>query len=108
MTVKEIFETKIPEGLKERAEKANKINSVYAFCITGDDGGDWIVDLTKPDGGEVRAGKEEAQCTITVADSDFVDIVTGKLNGQMAFMAGKLKVAGDMGLAMKLQVILGG
>jgi putative sterol carrier protein len=39
--------------------------------------------------------------------SDFVDMINGKLNGQMAFMTGKLKVAGDMGLAMKLQTLLG-
>jgi hypothetical protein len=30
-------------------------------------------------------------------------MVNGKLNGQMAFMTGKLKIAGDMGLALKLQ-----
>ena len=78
MTVKEIFEEKIPEGLKEREEKASKINSVYQFCITGDGGGDWVVDLTKL---EVREGKEEAQCTITVGDQDFVDIVTTMPSG---------------------------
>ena len=30
------------------------------------------------------------------------DMVTGKLSGQMAFMSGKLKLKGDMGLAMKI------
>jgi sterol carrier protein 2 len=34
---------------------------------------------------------------------DYVDRITGKLNGQMAFMSGKLKISGDMGLAMKMQ-----
>ena len=38
-------------------------------------------------------------------DADFVDLATGKLDGT-AFMSGKLKVRGDMGLAMKLQGIL--
>ena len=56
----------------------------------------------------VAAGtKAGANCTIEMKDGDFVDIVTGKLNGQMAFMTGKLKIKGDMGLAMKLQKILG-
>ena len=45
--------------------------------------------------------------TITVSAEDFVAIKTGELNGQMAFMQGKLKIAGDMGLAMKLQKLLG-
>ena len=41
--------------------------------------------------------------TITMAASDYLDMVNGKLNPQMAFMSGKLKIAGDMGLAMKMQ-----
>jgi putative sterol carrier protein len=34
---------------------------------------------------------------------DFVDMREGKANGQQLFFAGKLKIEGDMGLAMKLQ-----
>jgi putative sterol carrier protein len=41
-----------------------------------------------------------------MADTDFVDLATGKLDGTAAFMSGKLKIKGDMGLAMKLQSIL--
>jgi putative sterol carrier protein len=41
--------------------------------------------------------------TMTMAAQDYVDMINGKLNGQMAFMSGKLKMAGDMGLAMKMQ-----
>jgi len=39
--------------------------------------------------------------------SDYLDMVNGKLNGQMAFMTGKLKIAGDMGLALRLQSLFG-
>ncbi len=38
---------------------------------------------------------------------DFKEIATGKLNPQMAFMMGKLRVAGDMSVAMQLGSILG-
>jgi putative sterol carrier protein len=34
-----------------------------------------------------------------------VDMSHGKLNGQMAFMTGKLKLKGDMGLAMRLATL---
>ena len=39
---------------------------------------------------------------------DFVDIISEKLNAQMAFLQGRLKVAGDMSLALKLGTILKG
>jgi len=35
-------------------------------------------------------------------EKDFVDLMTGKINGQSAFMGGKLKIKGNMGMAMKL------
>ena len=48
-----------------------------------------------------------ADCTVHVAIEDFKQIVSGDLNPQMAFMSGKLRVEGDMSLAMQLGSILG-
>lgn len=106
-SAKEIFEQKIPEKLEKNAAKIEGINAIYEFNITGDKGGTWSLDLS----GDNRAVKEgstgSANCTITMADSDFSDLIDGSLNPQMAFMGGKLKVSGDMGLALKLGNILG-
>ena len=52
---------------------------------------------------EVQMGAHASpNITITMKESDYLDMVNGKLNGQMAFMSGKLKIAGDMGLALRL------
>jgi putative sterol carrier protein len=48
-----------------------------------------------------------ADCTVKVTMSDFLDIASGKQNPQMAFMMGKLKIEGDMGIAMQLGKIIG-
>lgn len=51
---------------------------------------------------------EKADATLTMASEDFVALTKGQLNPMNAFMSGKIKVAGDMGLVMKLQSLLTG
>ncbi|MCA9774372.1 MAG: SCP2 sterol-binding domain-containing protein [Myxococcales bacterium] len=103
--VSDIMDNRIGAGINENPENAKKINAIYKFNITGDGGGTWLVNMKDKPG--VTTGDGTADCTITMAAADFIDLVNGKLNGQMAFMSGKLKIAGDMGLAMKLQKLLG-
>ena len=88
-------------------DKAKKINSTYLFDIGGDTGGKWFADLTKPEGPWIEKKDGEAKCTITVPKAeDWVAIASGKMNPTSAFMQGKIKVKGDMSLAMKLQSLL--
>ncbi len=105
-SVKEIFERHMPDRFKDKPDLVAKINAVYQFNISGPAGGQWSVDCTSQ-AAVISAGTAPApKCTVTCADTDFLNIVNGKLNPQMAFMSGKLKIQGDMGLAMKLQQIL--
>jgi putative sterol carrier protein len=106
-TPKSYFEEKIARKLVDKPETSKAVNSIYEFNITGENGGVWTVDLTK-EPGTVQAGSTgNAKCTVTCAAGDFMNIVSGKMNPQMAFMSGKLKIKGDMGLAMKLQKVIG-
>ncbi len=97
------------EELKTRIspDKIKGMNATYQWDITGDGGGKWFVKLA--DGAvDIQAGQAEGpNITITISDENYLDLVSGKLNGQMAFLTGKLKIQGDMTLAMKLQSILG-
>ena len=87
------------------ATAASGVNATYQFDLTGDDGGTWHVKIA--DGAcDVQDGAaESANITITMAASDYLDMINGKLNPQMAFMGGKLKIKGDMSLALKMQQI---
>ena len=107
MTSKDILETEIPNVLKQKPELAKDINSVIHFNVTGDNGGTWTLDLTKPDNWVSTGANGEPKMTITVSNADFVAIREKKLNAQMAAMQGKLKFKPmDMGLAMKLAKLL--
>lgn len=58
------------------------------------------------DGDGVRAGDEDAECTLTADEDTFRGIIAGEINPTAAFMGGKLTVDGDMGTAMKLGAAL--
>ena len=71
----------------------------------GEPGSVFIDGKSSPNAVSDGAGKN-ADCTITVSLETFEKMVKGELDGTSAFMQGKLRVAGDMGLAMKLGPIL--
>lgn len=107
MTAKSILEQDIPEVLRNKPELAKDINAVIHFNITGDGGGTWTMDLTKPEGWVTEGAQGTPKMTITCSDQDFVKIRQKALNAQMAAMQGKLKFKPmDMGLAMKLGKLL--
>ncbi|MBX7149359.1 SCP2 sterol-binding domain-containing protein [bacterium] len=106
LTGEQIFNEKIAQKLKDNGDKATSINAIYEFKLTGGSSDVWTLDLTQAGGKISKGSSGKAQCTVTIAESDLSDIVEKKLNPQMAFMSGKLKVAGDMGLALKLGNVL--
>lgn len=92
---------------KVNKDKIKGMNAIYQWDITGDNGGKWNVVL-KDDNVAVNEGAAASpNITLTLDSQNFMDLVTGKLNGQMAFLTGKLKIQGDMTLAMKLQSVIG-
>ena len=100
--VKEIF-GQMPTNFN--ADAAKGMNSVIQFNLSGDGGGNWHVVINEGACSVNEGSHASPNMTMTMAAQDYVDMISGKLNGQMAFMSGKLKIAGDMGLAMKMQTL---
>jgi putative sterol carrier protein len=97
MTVQEFFDT-----LPERVDPAKTagMNNTYVFDV--EDAGTWTVKVV--DGAvQVSEGAEDADCTISASEETFGKIVAGESNATSAYMTGKLKIAGDIGAALKLQ-----
>lgn len=66
-------------------------------------GGDGVIHV---DGSTVTNDNGPADCTLTLSKADFEAMARKELDPTMAFMSGRLKIAGDMGVAMKLQPVL--
>jgi len=100
MTIAELFE-QMPSVFNPAA--AAGLNKTFQWNITGDEAGVWAFKINNGQGEVIPGGVEKPDVTFTISDKDWLAITEGKLDGMNAFMTGKLKVSGDMMLAMKLQ-----
>ncbi|KAJ2376569.1 hypothetical protein GGI05_006988, partial [Coemansia sp. RSA 2603] len=91
-----------------------KTNAIFQIDLKGPEGvKSWVLNL-KPGAtgadivlpGTAAQNKKNAGVTLILSDSDFVDLAAGKITGQSAFMAGKLKSKGNVMLALKLESVL--
>jgi putative sterol carrier protein len=103
-SVKEIFDN-LDEGFQPN--KAEGVDAIFQFDLTGDNGGQYWVKVADKKA-EVHEGAHASPTmTLTSAASDYIALVNGELAPMTAFMQGKIKVNGDMGLALKLQAMFG-
>ncbi|EST05291.1 SCP2 sterol-binding domain protein [Kalmanozyma brasiliensis GHG001] len=109
---KALFE-QIENGLKEMDDKEKKdiqkkTNGVFEMHVKNSGGEELVYTIDLKKNAEAYEGKAKgkADVTINLADDTFMDLADGKVNGQKAFMSGKLKVKGNIMLATKLDNVL--
>jgi putative sterol carrier protein len=105
MTTKEIF-SQMQRRMDANPTKLAEIKAVFQFDIGGTDPGIYFVAIDNGKGVVSEGTYASPDITLTMSSDDFGDLVEGRLDGVTAFMGGKLKVKGDMMLAMRLQSLL--
>lgn len=103
----ELFSNYFPRLIKERLEGFRALNCVCKILVSGEEGGVWTFDLTKP-GGSVRAEDSDAICTIGVSTEVLKDIISGKVTALEAFQTGLIGASGDRRMAINFGRLLFG
>ena len=89
----------IADQLKPKVESAG-----FDRSVKFDTGGDGVIVI---DGATISTTDGPADCTIKLSLDDLKDLNSGDLNPTMAFMTGKIKIEGDMSVAMALSSLMG-
>lgn len=93
---------KILEGVSSQAANVAPLGARLKFVL-----GDDVIYIDGTGGSNVVSQNDgEADCTISTDAETFNKLKNGELNPMMAVMSGKVKIKGDMGLAMKLQSLI--
>ncbi len=88
---------------KMTPDKTEGMTASFQFNVDGDDSKNHFVKIVGGKG-EVGAGTvDNPTIVMTATEADWLALVNGDLNGQTAFLTGKLKIQGDVTLAMKLE-----
>ena len=93
----------ITEKLRTRVGDDSGLGATVKFDLGGD-GVIFLDGASSPN--TVSNDNADADCTIVISKDDFETVLAGDLDPTTAFMMGKLKVEGDMEIAMKLSSVL--
>jgi putative sterol carrier protein len=101
-TIKEFFQL-LPDRLD--SDVAEDLDAVYQFDLSGAQGGQYI--LTIREGAcQIAEGLHTApHVVLSMAGEDCLKVLTGQLSGPAAAMSGRIKISGDIGLAMQLRAL---
>ena len=95
------------EEITSRIKEKVGANSGLDATVKFDLGGDGVIFVDgKSSPNSVSNEDKDADCTITMSRENFEKLVAGDLDPTTAYMFGKLKIAGSMGVAMKLSKVL--
>ena len=96
-TVEDYVNT-LPQRLK--ADKVEGWNSTFHFEVTGENSGEWTINIENGKCGVSKGKIGTADCTVKMKDNTYIGIELGTINPQVAFMMGKIQIS-NIGEMMK-------
>ncbi|KFI23873.1 sulfotransferase [Nitrosococcus oceani] len=105
--VREIFRTYFPDLLKKRMKNFPSLNCTCKMLVSGEGGGVWTFDLTKP-GGEVREEDIDTVCTIGLSSDVLKNMLAGNIKPLDAYQKGLVGAFGDIRMAINFGRLLFG
>lgn len=104
LTPKHIFEHELVEKVKKHQKDIEGAKGKVEFDIDGPNGGQWTLDMTKK--GAITVGSaKHADLKVFIKEDDLIALMEGSLSPMKAFISGKIKFEGDIGLGMRLSKI---
>lgn len=91
---------------KVSPENAGDIDATIQFDLSGDDGGQFYLVIANGTAEAHEGTADSPKMTLKASTEDWYQVMTGEMKAMNAFMTGKIKITGDMGLAMKMQPML--
>ncbi|MGA2386055.1 MAG: SCP2 sterol-binding domain-containing protein [Candidatus Bathyarchaeia archaeon] len=101
VTPKRFLEEILPSKFKP--DKAAGFDVIVQLNLTGPQGGNWVIMLKNQTLKVIQGTHPSPTLTLTVADTDFMDLVNGKVRTTKAFFTGKIHLSGNLLLALKLR-----
>ena len=89
--------------IREKVGTNSGLDATVKFDL-GDGGVIFVDGKSSPNA--VSNEDKDADCTITISRENFLKLIAGDLDPTTAYMFGKLKIAGSMGVAMKLSKVI--
>ena len=85
-------------------QRFQEIGAIFKFVIEGPQGATWRLQCRPPVG--VASGDGPADCTIALDELDFIELGNRRMNPQSAFLAGRIRLSGNVTLALRLGEIV--